>query len=223
MLASLNLIYKKEDNMIAWLTSPGESEYIEKKSRFLGVVIPIESEEEALEFIKSKKKEHYSARHNCFAYIISAETAGTSSPVTRYSDDGEPSGTAGRPILDSLTYAGITNAVLVVTRYFGGVLLGTGGLTRAYGQAAKEAIENAGKVNIIEGRSISVTTDYNGYGRIEYLLREYGLKSDSDFTDKVTITILCPEEKVDSLCQKITEETSAMAKIEISDPMQFKN
>lgn len=202
------------------LTGPGESEYVEKKSRFLGVCVPVSSEEEALEFIKAKKKEHYSARHNCFAYIISGES--DSGLISRYSDDGEPSGTAGRPILDAIEYAGVTDCVLVVTRYFGGVLLGTGGLTRAYGQAAKDALANAPRVSRVEGRSITIQTDYNGYGRIEYILREAGLDdAENDFTDKVTITVNCPEEKKDDLVAKVIEETSGSAVITVSDPLIY--
>ena len=204
------------------IISMGESEYIEKKSRFLGVVIPVGSEEEAQEFIRSKKKEHYNARHNCYAYIVSDLESETPSPLKRYSDDGEPSGTAGRPILDALEYKGIINAVLVVTRYFGGVLLGTGGLTRAYTQAAKEALENAETVKRVEGRRVTIETDYNGYGKVEYILRESDLAAENtDYTDKVTITLLCPEEKTKPLCARITEETAASAKISISDPLIY--
>ena len=114
------------------LLQEGHSEIIEKKSRFIGRALPIESEQQAQEILKEIRKQYYDARHVCYAFQVDQ--------ITRSSDDGEPSGTAGRPILDMIGYAGLKNVLVVVTRYFGGVLLGTGGLTRAYGQTAKEAI-----------------------------------------------------------------------------------
>ncbi len=197
------------------IIQPGNSEYVEKKSRFIGILSTVGSEEEALEFIKAKKKQYYDARHNCYAYIIADS-------IARSSDDGEPGGTAGRPILDVMEHAGIVNAVLVVTRYFGGVLLGTGGLTRAYSEAAKGAVADAVLMQRVEGRILTIGTDYNGYGKIEYILRQEECPvTDTQYDSGVTVTAVCPEEKHEALVKRITDETAAQARIEVSDPIVY--
>ena len=143
----------------------GEGEIVEKKSRFIARVQATETEEEAAAFIESEKKRYWDARHHCYAYIL-----GEQGQTVRYSDDGEPSGTAGRPILEVLTASGIRGLTLVVTRYFGGTLLGTGGLVRAYTQAAQAGLA-ASRVAVMRyGYAVTVGTDYNRIGRIQYLL-----------------------------------------------------
>lgn len=191
------------------IISCGKSEITEKKSRFLGVAEKASSEAEALDILKSIQKEHYDARHNCFAYVT-----GTDDSTVRSSDDGEPSGTAGRPILNELQSQGVHNAIIVVTRYFGGVLLGTGGLVRAYSQAAKAALLNATLVQRIMAEEVSVTSDYNDYGKIEFLLRNESFPViNTDYTDSVTVTFICQPDKYDYIRRKITDLTSSRAVI----------
>ncbi len=200
----------------------GRSEYVEKKSRFLGVLYPATTEEEAQDFIKAVKKEHYSARHNCYAYIIEGDSESGSGHIARSSDDGEPGGTAGRPILEAMEYKGVTNGVLVVTRYFGGVLLGTGGLTRAYGQAAKEAIEDASLLERIYGHRITIRTDYTGYGKVEYILRQGNYPIvDTQYDDGVTVDCVCPEADAKALADRIVDDTSGTADVSVSDPLYY--
>ena len=151
----------------------GQAELVEKKSRFIANVRPVESEAEAVAFIDEMKKKYWDARHNCSAFVI-----GTKAELTRCSDDGEPSGTAGRPMLEVLLGEGVRNVAVVVTRYFGGVLLGTGGLVRAYSGAVKEGIA-ASKIGTMRyGVRLKICTDYNGIGRIQYILRQNGLEAE---------------------------------------------
>ena len=149
----------------------GEGEITEKKSRFIATVSPASSEEEALLFIESMRKKYWDARHNCFAYVI-----GKRGELKRFSDDGEPGGTAGKPILEVITGEGLCNAAIVVTRYFGGTLLGTGGLVRAYTAASKEGLASSVIVTKILGVRLHIMTDYNGLGKIQYILGQRGLK-----------------------------------------------
>ena len=191
---------------------PGTGFYEEKKSRFIAYVSPASSEEEAISFIDSIKKKHYDARHNCPAFII-----GTNSQLTRCSDDGEPSGTAGKPILEVLMGAGITNVVVVVTRYFGGTLLGTGGLVRAYTQAVQEGLKDAGIATMRYGVEITVSIDYTDVGRVQYLLGSRGIEIvASRYTDKVEFDICIPKEQEASLQKALVEATSARAGIEVT-------
>ena len=143
----------------------GEGEIVEKKSRFIATVIPCEDEETALSFIEATKKKYWDARHNCSAY-----TVGFNHELERCSDDGEPQKTAGRPMLDVLLNEGIHNVCVVVTRYFGGVLLGTGGLVRAYQAAVKEGLKNSTVITKQYGKKIKIVTDYNGIGKIQSAL-----------------------------------------------------
>ena len=138
----------------------GQGEIIEKKSRFIATVLPIETEEEALEFIAKMKKKYWDARHNCYVYSI-----GMNREFTRCSDDGEPSGTAGRPMLDVILGEDIYNVAVVVTRYFGGVLLGTGGLVRAYSKAVQEGLAASKVILKQKGIALKITTDYTGHCR----------------------------------------------------------
>ncbi len=153
----------------------GEGEIIEKKSRFIATVSPAESEEEAVTFIAAVRKKYWDARHNCYAFVT-----GPNQELSRCSDDGEPAQTAGRPMLDVLLREGIHNAAVVVTRYFGGVLLGTGGLVRAYQKAVQEGLLHSVIIDKQRGRKLTVETDYTGLGKLQYVLAqqqgpEYGL------------------------------------------------
>ena len=142
----------------------GEGEIVEKKSRFIATVRPVETEEEAVAFINEMKKKYWDARHNCSAFVI-----GSRQEVTRCSDDGEPAQTAGRPMLDVLLREGITNVAVVVTRYFGGVLLGTGGLVRAYQSATQAGLAASKIIEKRQGKKLIIHTDYNGLGKLQYL------------------------------------------------------
>ena len=182
----------------------GESEIVVTKSRFIGNLVSVSSASEAEEFITSIRKKYNDARHNCWAYIVMDGDM----IINKCSDDGEPSGTAGRPILSIMEGAGLVNAVCTVTRYFGGVLLGTGGLVRAYSDAASQALENADVSPIRRGQYITFTCEYQDEGGIRRLLESEDFAiTDSGYTDKVTITVLGPEEKADSLMGRITDMT----------------
>ena len=185
----------------------GIGEIVEKKSRFIATVRLVETEEEALAFIEEMKKKYWDARHNCFVYSV-----GANREYTRCSDDGEPSGTAGRPMLDVILGEDIYNVAVVVTRYFGGVLLGTGGLVRAYSKAVQEGLKNSQIIEKQYGISLEVTTDYTGIGKIQYIAGENKLPIlDSEYTDKVVLKILVPNAEVTRIEKVITEGTNGKA------------
>lgn len=193
------------------ILAQAEAEIVEKKSRFIATVAPVESEEEAAAFIESVRKKYYDARHNCPAYII-----GRNSEFTRCSDDGEPSGTAGKPILEVLLGEGLTNTAVVVTRYFGGTLLGTGGLVRAYTQAAQAGLAASKTAVMRYGVWLLITTDYTDLGKVQHLLGNKEIPVvDSQYTDKVVLTVRVPEEEAGGLMDEITDMTGARAGIEI--------
>ena len=182
----------------------GEAEVTEKKSRFLAQALPVHSEEEALEYLAKRRKQYWDARHNCWAYVI-----GSNPPLQRCSDDGEPQGTAGRPILDVLLGAEVHDTLVVVTRYFGGVLLGTGGLVRAYGKAASDALSAATVICRQSGFVLTLETDYTGLGKIQFILASKGMRTlNESFTDTVTLEVLVPEEQIGELRSVLTEATS---------------
>ncbi len=192
------------------LTKGAEAELVEKKSRFIATVRPVESEEEAAAFIEEMKKKYYDARHNCSAFVI-----GNRAQITRSSDDGEPSGTAGRPMLEVLLGSGIRNAAAVVTRYFGGTLLGTGGLVRAYSGVLKEALERCETARQHFGVRVKIKADYNAVGKIQYILASGKIEiEDSVYAADVEMTVIAPIEAYDRLCKEIVEATSARAEIE---------
>lgn len=185
----------------------GEGELIEKKSRFIATVRPVESEEEALEFIAAMKKKYWNATHNCSAFVI-----GENQQMQRCSDDGEPQGTAGRPMLDVLLGEDVHNAAVVVTRYFGGTLLGTGGLVRAYSRAVQEGLKASRVIEKKAGALLSIRTDYNGLGKIQYLLGQRGLTiTNSEYTDIVVVETLVPEAQIAELREAVTEATNGRA------------
>lgn len=193
----------------------GFGEYTEKKSRFLGVIASVKSEEEAAAFLEAKKKHYHDARHNCSAYRICSDSGKI---ISRFSDDGEPSGTAGKPILDVLEGEGLVNAICVVTRYFGGVLLGTGGLVRAYTEGAKRSAAAAKKAKRMQGTCLEIETDYHGYGKIEYLLRTSDIPIIStEYGAGVTISAMVPPEGKGSLAARINEATNGLAKVKFGE------
>lgn len=192
------------------LTQGAEAEYVEKKSRFIATVKPAASEEEAVAFIEEMKKKYYDARHNCSAFVI-----GNHAQITRSSDDGEPSGTAGRPMLEVLLGSGIRNVAAVVTRYFGGTLLGTGGLVRAYSGVLKEALEKCETARQQYGVRFKVSADYGTIGKIQHLLANNRIDIENSVYDaSVELTAIAPIEEYDRLYKEIVDATSARAGIE---------
>lgn len=188
----------------------GTGEIVEKKSRFIANVFPVSDEEEALVFIEKIKKQYWDARHNCYAYVI-----GINAEKQRCSDDGEPQGTAGRPMLDVLLGQGLRNVLVVVTRYFGGTLLGTGGLVRAYSQAVREGVEASEVVLKCPALKMHIYTDYNGAGKLQYIMSSNEINViDTIYTDNVEITAPVPAEMYQMIENKILEATSASAVIE---------
>ena len=197
----------------------GEAEIIEKKSRFIATVKPVHSEEEAIEFIEILKKKYWNATHNCFAYVL-----GEHFQIQRCSDDGEPSGTAGKPMLDVLLGEEIHDVVVVVTRYFGGTLLGTGRLVRAYAGATKEGLSASKVITKMHGQKISIQTDYTGLGKIQYILGQRGLSIlNSIYTDKVELEVLLPEDVIGEVMAEIREGTNGQAKMELQEECYFAN
>lgn len=187
----------------------GVGEIVEKKSRFIATVLPVKSEEEALAFIEKMKKKYWNATHNCSAYVI-----GENSGLSRCSDDGEPGGTAGRPMLDVLAGEGLCNTAVVVTRYFGGTLLGTGGLVRAYSQAVKAGLASSVIITRILGLKLSITTDYPGLGKIQYILGQRNLKVlNTEYMDNVVLEVLVSGTELQEVKAGIVEGTSGQAAI----------
>lgn len=195
----------------------GSGEIIEKKSRFIATVQPVESEEEAVAFISAVKKKYWDASHNCSAFTI-----GRNHELTRCSDDGEPSGTAGRPMLDVLLREDIHNAAVVVTRYFGGTLLGTGGLVRAYQKCTQEGLAGAAVIEKQQGCMLDIGTDYNGLGKIQYLIAQRKIPvQDTEYTDRVVIHVLVPAEMKTEFEKAVTEGTSGTAEMVWGDHVEF--
>lgn len=186
----------------------GESEIVEKKSRFIATVRPVESEEEALAFIAEMKKKYWNATHNCSAFVV-----GENQELQRCSDDGEPQGTAGRPMLDVLLGEAVHNTAVVVTRYFGGTLLGTGGLVRAYSRAVQEGLKSSVVIEKQQGYLLKMQTDYNGVGKIQYLLGQNRISVvDSTYTQEVELQALVPAANLEKLKEELTEATSGRVK-----------
>ena len=195
----------------------GEDEIVEKKSRFIATVVPVNTEEEALEFVEKTRKKYWDARHNCFAYII-----GERGQFQRCSDDGEPNGTAGKPMLDVLLGNELRNVAVVVTRYFGGTLLGTGGLVRAYQGATKAGLNASTIIEKCYGRKWNIATDYTGLGKIQYILGQREIPIlDTSYTDKVEITVLIPVEAEESVRSEVIEGTNGQADIEAGEACYF--
>lgn len=191
------------------LLQGGEGEIIEKKSRFIATVKPVDSEQEATAFINEMKKKYWDARHNCSAFVL-----GKNNETMRSSDDGEPSGTAGRPILEVLVKSEVHNAAIVVTRYFGGVLLGTGGLIRAYTEAAKEGLAACEMGTLVEGREIMLEFSYHEVGKLQNYLREAQIpEGETSYQEKVTMQLKVNQDKYESLCKDLTELSNGQIQI----------
>lgn len=189
---------------------PSQFEFTEKKSRFIGYASPVSTEEEAIAFVNLVKARHKDATHNVYAYITRLNN------INRFTDDGEPSGTAGLPVLDAIRKADFTDTAVVVTRYFGGTLLGTGGLVKAYSHAASEAISAAKPVIKRLSKIYKITCSYDLHGALEYSLLKNGYKiEDTEFTEKVALTVGIPFEKAAELEKTVVSVTSGRAKTEI--------
>ena len=179
-----------------------ETEYIINRSRFIGRCFPVTSEEAALSLLGDIRKKHWDATHNCFAYRI-----GETASIARFSDDGEPGGTAGMPIMDVLRSKELTDVLVVVTRYFGGVLLGAGGLVRAYSRSAADAVAEAGIVSYIPAKQLSISMDYSRYGGMEQYIRSTVQVEDVEFMENVTMRITVAGERLDAFIKDITERS----------------
>ncbi len=181
---------------------PGEAELVIKRSRFIGRCFPVADEQEALRLLEQVRRQHWDATHNCYAYSV-----GVSGACARYSDDGEPSGTAGLPMMEALRRSGVTDALVVVTRYFGGILLGAGGLVRAYSAAAAAAVRSAGEVEMRECVRLSLETPYPLWGRVEPLLRERAQLDEVRYEAAVYAAAWVRQEQSDALVRALIDRT----------------
>ena len=210
-------ISMSENTISLYVYKGGQGEITENKSRFIATVRPVESEDEAVSFINETKKKYWDARHNCSAFVI-----GKRQELTRCSDDGEPAGTAGRPMLDVLLKENIHNAAVVVTRYFGGVLLGTGGLVRAYQQATKAGLSASEIIEKKEGAVLFIRTDYTGIGRLQYLFAQEKITvMDTAYEADVLVKAVIPENDKKRIEKTIIEQTNGTAKLEWGDEVTF--
>lgn len=195
----------------------GVGEIEEKKSRFIAYVKPVNSEEEASDFIDEIKKKNWDARHNCAAAVI-----GKNNEFTRCNDDGEPAGTAGKPMLEVLLGEGVHNVAVVVTRYFGGILLGTGGLVRAYQAAVKAGLAASKVAEKRQGVKMTLRTDYNGIGKIQYIMGSMGINCvDTRYTENVEVDVIVPSEQEKEFCNKITDGTAGRTLMERGEEVYY--
>lgn len=200
-----------DDRSYLTIRTGAEAEYVDRRSRFIAAIEPVADEEAALAFIAARKKKYWDARHNVHAYVLR-------NGISRFSDDGEPQGTAGLPMLETLQKRGLTDCVVVVTRYFGGILLGTGGLVRAYSQSTSLAIDAAG---VGECRPCAVgviACDYAQYGRVAPLVSEFGGRvTDTAFAEGVTLQVLLPSDRVGGFVHELTELSAGTLKFQQND------
>ncbi|WP_308635947.1 YigZ family protein [Paenibacillus silvisoli] len=195
------------------LRRQASKEIVIKKSRFIGYGKPVATEAEAIAFIEELKKQHWNANHNCSAYVI-----GERDEIQKQSDDGEPSGTAGKPILEVIKHQGLKNVVIVVTRYFGGIMLGAGGLIRAYTDGAVAAIEAAEPIVNVLHREVIVDVDYTWYGKLENEFHARNVRlGGTDFTDRVIITCLPEAADADRFSAWITDLTQGQASLSLGE------
>ena len=191
----------------------GEDEFIEKKSQFIGYAKRCESEEEAKAFVTEIKNKHKQATHNCWAYVV-----GKNMGIQRYSDDGEPQGTAGIPILEVMKKSNVTDCAIVVTRYFGGIMLGAGGLTRAYTKGASIALKAGGVVEKVEGVNIALEMDYDMIGKIQYMCGQNNWHiEETEYTDKVNVNILAELDTASEIEKSAIEASNGKVVINKSD------
>lgn len=185
--------------------------FIEKKSKFIGYVKPVKTQDEAVAFINEIKSKHWDATHNVYAYVLRENN------TQRYSDDGEPGGTAGVPVLDVILKAGVTDVCVVATRYFGGTLLGAGGLVRAYSHTSKIALEAGHIITMAECAVIETVMEYSFYDRLNTLLADFGANViNTDFLDNVKVTFSLKADKVDDLSSKLTDMSGAKYSLNIT-------
>ncbi len=190
------------------VSAPATDSFIEKKSEFIGYISPVSSNEEAVEFIDKIRSMHRKARHNVYAYIVRKDN------ISRYSDDGEPQGTAGMPVFDVLRKRGLTDVCVVVTRYFGGILLGGGGLVRAYSHAASLACDAAHIMDMRLCHRVSLQTDYGMYGKISYILPQFDIITvSSDFAEDVSLELLVLSENLPRFMEELTELTNGSVNV----------
>lgn len=195
----------------------GQAEIEEKKSKFIAYVKPVNSEEEACQFIDEIKKMNWNATHNCVAAVV-----GKNNEYSRCNDDGEPSGTAGKPMLEVLLGEGIHNVAVVVTRYFGGTLLGTGGLVRAYQKAVKEGLAISRIIEKMQGARAKINTDYTGIGKIQYITAQMNITVlNTDYSDVVEVEVMIPEDDIKNFEEKVTHSTSGRAIINIIEKVNY--
>lgn len=189
--------------------SSAAAEITEKRSRFIASVKPVSTEDEALEFLNGLKQKYWNATHNVYAYIIEGNN------IMRYSDDGEPGGTAGLPVLEILKKEGLTNIIVVVTRYFGGVLLGTGGLVHAYSKSAKAGVEAAEIIEMVLCRRIDIDIDYTLLGKLQNELSKQDgiICGEAEYTDRVKLPVFVPEGRVDGFCAMITDKLNGQVQL----------
>ncbi|MDE5763613.1 MAG: YigZ family protein [Ruminococcus sp.] len=191
---------------------PASDSFTEKKSEFIGYIAPVKTNDDAVGFINKIKAMHRKARHNVYAYVLQEDN------ISRYSDDGEPQGTAGIPVLEVIQKRGLTDVCIVVTRYFGGILLGGGGLLRAYSHAASIACDAAEIMDMRLCYKIQINTDYGMYGKISYVLPDFDTVTvNSDFSDTVTLEVLVMSDKLNALQKELTEITNGSAEITVLD------
>ena len=193
-----------------------EASFIEKKSEFIGYLCPVQTEEQAVAFIEEIRAMHRKATHNCYAYILRENNA------ARHSDDGEPGGTAGVPIYEVLRKEGLTDVCCVVTRYFGGILLGAGGLVRAYTKGAKDAVEAAQIKCMASAVKLLVTVDYGLYGRLAQIFADFDARiADEQFADNVKITLFIREENAQKLTDKLIDSCSGAISVEELEKLSY--
>ncbi len=191
------------------VTEEATAEFTEKRSRFIAQVAPVQNEAEALDFLESVRAKHREARHNVYAYICRENN------ISRYSDDGEPSGTAGLPVMNVLTKQGLTDVCVVVTRYFGGILHGAGGLARAYGKSAADGVLRAGVCEMIHSAVYTLTMEYPLLGKVQHVIGERGYQIlDTDFGAVPTLTVCTRSEEGAALCNTLTDCTGGKIQIE---------
>lgn len=205
------------DKPLRCLLVGGSSEIVVKKSRFIATFAPVKTNEEAIEFIEQMRKKYWNATHNCYAYVI-----GEDMQLQRFSDDGEPQGTAGKPMLDVLVSQNVHDVVVVVTRYFGGTLLGTGGLVRAYSQAVSDGLEEVVVIEKLEGQEIIIESDYNALGKVEYFLASKGIpKETADYAENVRIGVLVTYEEAELITKELFDLTNGKISINTVRDVKF--
>ncbi len=192
-----------------------QAEIVEKRSRFIANVKPVCTEDEALMFLEEMRRTYRDATHNVYAYIVRENN------IMRYSDDGEPGGTAGLPVLDMMRKEGICDLIAVVTRYFGGTLLGTGGLVHAYSKSAKEGLKAAGLLDMILCQRLSLTCEYTQLGKLQHTLAGFPdvMQQEAIYADRVEIPLYLPAEQAEDFCAAITDTMNAQVTIERGDTL----